>query len=347
LVLKFVVAVFALPNAMNTSNKKNIIAALFAVVLASLNAHATITIDTVTVGNPGNANDSTGFGAVSYTYNIGTYEVSLLQYATFLNAVAATDTYSLWDPNMATDLNVAGISRSGSSGSYTYSVIGDGNRPVTYVSWFDAARFTNWLGNGQGSGSTETGAYTLNAATSGIILKNTGATYWIPSENEWYKAAYYDPTLNGGTGGYWLYPTRSNSVPGNGVGGSANQANYNNGVYSVTQSGSYSSSQNYLTPGGAFTASASAYGTFDQGGNAWEWNDGVVGSLRGLRGGSWGEYVGYLRSSGRDDFFTDPTFEYGTVGFRVAEAVPEPTGIIAGILTVGALLLRHRKRRSK
>jgi sulfatase modifying factor 1 len=199
-----------------------IIAALFAVALAPLSAHAVITIDTVTVGNAGNANDSTGFGGVDYTYNIGTYEVSLLQYAGFLNAVAATDTYSLYNTNLGTDLNVAGISQSGSSGSYSYSVIGDGNRPVTWVSWFDAARFTNWLGNGQptgaqGAGTTETGAYTLNGATTGIgFTRNAGATWGIPSENEWYKAAYYDPSLNGGTGGYWLYPTRSNSVPGNG-----------------------------------------------------------------------------------------------------------------------------------
>lgn len=87
---------------------------------------------------------------------------------------------------MATNGNVAGITRSGSSGSYTYSVLtGAGNRPIAYVSWFNAARFCNWLQNGQGSGSTETGAYTLAGAMSGIILKNGGATCYIPSESEW------------------------------------------------------------------------------------------------------------------------------------------------------------------
>ena len=82
-------------------------------------------------------------------------------------------------------------------------VAGSGNKPITFVSWFDAARFCNWLHNGQPSGAqnaatTEDGAYTLNGATSGVaISKNATAKVWIPSENEWYKAAYYDPTKGG------------------------------------------------------------------------------------------------------------------------------------------------------
>ena len=97
-----------------------------------------ITIPTVPVGNAGNANDpATGnlYGGVAYDYRIGTFEVTVGQYTAFLNAVAATDTYGLYHPSMATDLNIAGIARSGVSGSYTYSVIGSPNKPVTYVSW--------------------------------------------------------------------------------------------------------------------------------------------------------------------------------------------------------------------
>ncbi len=112
----------------------------------------------------------------------------IAQYTAFLNTVAATDTYSLYNTNMGTDGTIAGISRSGSSGSYSYSVIGSGARPITYVSWSDAARFANWMNNGQGTGSTETGAYTLNGASSGVgFTKNPGATWWIPSEDESYK----------------------------------------------------------------------------------------------------------------------------------------------------------------
>jgi formylglycine-generating enzyme required for sulfatase activity len=82
----------------------------------------------VTVGNPGNANDTGGTfnGAVNYSYQIGKYDVTIGQYTAFLNAVAATDTYSLYNASMASDLNVAGISRTGGSGSYSYSVMNNG-----------------------------------------------------------------------------------------------------------------------------------------------------------------------------------------------------------------------------
>jgi len=88
----------------------------------------TITYELVPVGNPGNANDTggTGNGAVAYQYQIGKYTTTIGQYAAFLNAVAQTDTYSLYNDSMATDFNVAGILQSGSSGSYTYSVINNG-----------------------------------------------------------------------------------------------------------------------------------------------------------------------------------------------------------------------------
>jgi len=253
----------------------------------------------VTVGDPGNPNDSTGYGGVATTYAIGTYEVTLNQYATFLNAVAATDTFNLYNTNMASDLNSAGISRTGSSGSYVYGVIGDGQRPVTYVSFYDAMRYANWLG----TGSTETGAYTLLGGTAtpsnGLtVTRNVGATVWIPSENEWYKAAYYDPSVSGPVDDYWLYPMRSDTTPtSNTPGGGTNRGNFYDGDYATTQSGSYSGTQNYLTAVGAYTDSASYYGTYDQGGNVWEWNDTIIGSSRVLRGGSWNSLENDLRAS--------------------------------------------------
>jgi len=290
-------------------------------------------IEMVKVGNVGNAADAGNttdpnvYGAVNYEYSIGKYEVSLAQYTRFLNAVAASDPNGLYNPNMATNLRIAGIERSGENGEYTYSVIGSGNRPVTYVSWFDAARYCNWEHNEcptgvQDASTTERGAYTLDGATSGglDITRNPGAKYWIPSEDEWYKAAYHQPSGQGGDADdYWLYPTASNTEPGNDpTSASANHANHYLGLgsgYSVTQSSIEDPNQNYLTDGGAYEGSAGPYGTFDQGGNVLEWNDAATIVSRGLRGGAWDE--GYiLPSSNRPS--DAPDSEFSIIGFRVA-----------------------------
>jgi formylglycine-generating enzyme required for sulfatase activity len=329
-------------------------------ILAMLCTAATasaLTMETVTIGNPGNPNDSTGYGAVATTYAIGKYEVTLNQYREFLEAVAVTDTYGLYNPSMGTNLNIAGISRGGSPGSYTYSVIGDGNRPVTHVSWYDAARFSNWLSNGQPTGlqtvgTTESGSYTLTGNT-GLISYNGTGLYRLPSESEWYKAAYYQPfTAGGDTDGYWLYPTGSNAIPNsrNGSVSDANSGNFRRSVlpnpdgvndgYAVSGSTSYSSSQQYLTPVGAFTQADSYYGTFDQGGNVFEWNDAIISSSRGLRGGSWGGFELGLLSSLRSN--GDPSGESADVGFRIA-TVPEPT-VSVSLMLAGGLLLSRRKR---
>jgi sulfatase modifying factor 1 len=312
---------------------------LLALVLASglmlvETASALVTIDSVYVGDIGNPNDpTTGFGGVNYGYAIGKYEVTLIQYTEFLNAVGATDTYGLYNPNMASNLNIAGIAQDGTSGSYTYSVIGSGSRPVAYVSWFDSARFVNWLHNGQpvgaqGAGTTETGAYTLNGAVSGLgFTRNVNATYGLPSENEWYKAAYYQPAAQGGnTLGYWLYPTASNATPNsrNGSASDPNSANFYrddgiangfNGGFAVTQTTMQSVSENYLTDAGAFSLANSFYGTFDQGGNVFEWNDAVIVSSRGVRGGSLFSTEAGLRTFTREGF--PPTSERNVGGFRV------------------------------
>lgn len=326
---------------------------------AGLAAHA-LTIDTVYVGDLGNPNDTTGYGAVNVGYNIGKFEITLNQYTEFLNAVADLDSFGLYHPNMATDLNSAGITRTGSSAAYIYSVLGDGQRPVTYVSWHDAARFANWMHNQQPNTGTETaatteqGAYTLNGAISGVILKNANARWWIPSENEWYKAAYYQPAAAAGDAdGYWLYPTASNATPNsrNGSATDSNSANFNfndgiangfNGGFAVTNSTSYSTTQNYLTPVGAFTLADSYYGTFDQGGNVWEWNDGILSaSSRGLRGGGWTFDFGQFDMQALLRDGNDPTLLTNYIGFRLA-TVPEPTAAVS--VTLGALLFPWRRK---
>ncbi len=268
---------------------------------------------------------------VGYAYAIGSYDVTVSQYTAFLNAVATgTDTYGLYNASMASDQNIAGIQQSGAPGSFTYSVIGaSGSDPITYVSWLDAARFCNWLQNGQpatgieNATTTEDGAYTLNgdldlSGTTGLETRNAGAQWWIPSEDEWYKAAYYDPTI-GGTGGYWQFATQNNNIPGNIIGTGTDECNYYTGAgFCVTQASSYSASQFYLTPVGSFPGTTNYYGTFDQMGDVNEWNEGVILSTnRGYRGGSWIDASSVnISSSNRN--FGSPTTETNYVGFRVA-----------------------------
>jgi formylglycine-generating enzyme len=222
--------------------------------------------------------------------------------------------------------------------------------PVTEVSWGDAARFCNWLQNGQpsgtgtieGTGTTETGAYTFDGATTDtalmLIIRNTGAIYFIPTEDEWYKAAYYK---GGGTGaGYWLYPTRSNTAPSNVLSTTGtNNANV------LDSNFNFADPTNYLTPVGYFAGSPGPYGTFDQGGDVFQWNETTFrGSYRGVRGGSFALDESFLLSSCLE--YDKPTNMYEDSGFRVAE-VPEP-GSIALLLAGGTCLLgcawRWRKR---
>ena len=281
-------------------------------------ASASITMDWVNVGNPGNAADpATGslYGAVAYAYQIGKHEVTNSQYGAFLNAKGASNSGAIYNANMTG----TGITQTGSSGNFSYSVTsGFENKPVVYVSWFDAARFANWMMNGQGSGDMETGAYTLNGATSGIITVNIGALVYIPTENEWYKAAYY----NAATTSYSLYPNGQDTI-------TTADANYEGAVGSTT------------ADVGSYTGDGSPYGTFDQGGNVWEWNDPVIsGSSRGLRGGSFSSFELDLRASVRNDF--DPTDEYGDFGFRVA-SVPEPTSLLLTMLAGGVMLARRKR----
>ena len=289
-------------------------------------ASATVTMDWVTIGNANNAADtavgsgSFGYGAVDHAYRIGKYEVTNAQYGEFLNAKGQSNANDIYNTNMPT----YGITQSGSSGSFTYTVTTAlANHPVVYVSWYDAARFANWMMNGQGNASMETGAYTLNNATSGTITKNVGASVYLPSEDEWYKAAYYKAANTS----YSLYPNGQSTI--------------------TTADANYSSSA--LTNVGLYVGSS--YGTRDQGGNVWEWNDAEIGSSRGMRGGSFYDNRGnQLRASDRGNDI--PTIENDDLGFRVASsssiaAVPEPSGLLTtAALVASSLLLRRRSKNS-
>ena len=279
----------------------------------------------VTVGNPGNAPDpTTGFGAVGYAYRIGATEVTNSQYAAFLNAVAASDPNGLYNENMVSDPR-GGIIRSGMDGSYTYAVKPNmGDKPVNYVSWYDAARFCNWWTNGRGAGDTESGVYTfvgpnsISAVTRDISNPNQ---VFIPTDDEWYKAAYHQPFAQGGDmDDYWIYATRSDTMPtiatatttGDVANPGQDVVNYRFGADWNGQNG------NVTTVGSP--GNTSFYGAFDMNGNVWEWSETPVGSSRRLRGGSYSNTEFNLQSS--NPVSQDPADELGSVGFRVASPPP-------------------------
>ena len=141
----------------------------------------------------------------------------------------------------------------------------------------------------------------------------------IVSEDEWYKAAYYKG--GGNDVGFWDYPTQSDAI-------TTEMANLNWSVEGTTDAGSYSY--------------ASAYGTLDQGGNVWEWNEAVYSRYAYcvLRGGSFNDGGGEAVARG----FGNPLFEDGDVGFRVSQ-VPEPSSLLAVALGGMGVLLGLRKRR--
>ncbi len=289
-----------------------------------------LVIDWTFVGSPGNPCDGQPqgcFGSVAYPYTIGTYEVTNSQYAEFLNAVADTDTFGLYS---APD-DLAGVTRSGSSGSYSYSTIaGRSDMPVVLVSFYSALRFANWLHNGQPTGAqggttTEDGAYTLTqqGIDDNSIVRNPGAVFAVTNEDEWYKAAYYAAA----TTSYFDYPAGSDTTTTcASPTATPNRANCD---------------QPDFADAGSYTGSASPYGTFDQGGNVFERNESIInGSNRGVRGGDILHSASRLVASDRGS--APPDGEYSNVGFRV---VPEPAVrdvfVILGMLGIGYLEKRR------
>jgi formylglycine-generating enzyme required for sulfatase activity len=310
-------------------------------------AAASVTIDYVSVGHAGNAAGSNGYGAVAYAYYIGKYEVTNAQYGAFLNAVdpSGANANGVYNSYMGTNARGGITYTPGAASGQKYTIRANmGNKPVNYVSWYDSARFTNWMNNGQGTGSTEIGAYTLNGNT-GLITRNVGATVYLPNWNEWDKAAYYDPTPGAGGGdNYWLYPTQSDTAPTVGSANfstgdisnpGANVANYNYGADWNDLDG------NVTTVGSA--AANNYFGTFDQGGNVFEWNDTVVGgAFMGLLSGCWDQSGSYNMSSS----FRGWSFPYNdssNAGFRVASLVPEPTSLLLTMLAGGVMLARRKR----
>ena len=304
-------------------------AALFAAVTLSIQSSAQadtfgggttneFTIDFVNIGNTGNAADTTTYGAVPYEYRASIYEISQ-------DAITK-----------ATASGMANVT----AGPWT------GNQPAATITWYEAAAFVNFLNTNSGktaaydltfsSGSWSMALWSSEQAwTAGgtNLYRNKDAFYFLPSENEWYKAAYYNAA---GTN-YFLYPTGSDTAPTAVASGTNAGSAVYDGIASVP---AISGSAGGLSP----------YATMGQGGNVWEWNesafDGSNSSSSGdraIRGGSWGSSGGSLRSSGR--VYDVPSFEFFFIGFRVA-SVPEPSTYALLLLGAGAVYIWKRRKSS-
>jgi formylglycine-generating enzyme required for sulfatase activity len=327
-------------------------AGCLAFAVASLAASAFgVTINYNFVGNPGNpgnsASNPAGLGAVSDIFKMATTETTNQQYVDFLNTVDpnGSNPNSIYNASMGSSA-VGGITFNAGGGSGAKYTVKSGTAstggsyatmPVSFVTWFSAARFANWLHNGQVSGTAamETGAYTLNGATSGnIVARNPGAQVFLPSVNEWYKAAFYTGT--GST--YTTWQTNSNSTPTATVTNVSlvNAANYSNAAVAAMNVGSYINS-------------TSAYGMYDMLGNVAEMTDNTGAStstsFRAMGGGWGGSVAAWNGTSAAVNQLG--TFSNQSYGFRVA-AVPEPGTIaLAGMGIAGLAGLDWMKRRKK
>ncbi len=321
------------------------VAVLAVLTLLMTAAQADLIPYTITVGDPGNAGELSGegaggagpdrtCGAVDYVYDIGQHEVTNAEYTAFLNAVDPNgmNPHDLYNSEMGSGHGGISFNSGGAAGSKYSARDGRGNKPVDWVSFWDACRFANWLHNGQGGGDTETGAYTLtpDGIANNTVTRNAGWRWAVTSEDEWYKAAYYD----GGSAVYYDYPTGSNTMP---TGEAPPGTDDTNGSVNCLRS------VHELTDVGAYTykPSDSPYGTFDQGGNVWEWNESILVydtvSNRLVRGYSFRVTLGHLQAAYRNISYT-PDTEGDATGFRVVY-IPEPgsfvlllTGAVAGLI---------------
>ena len=288
------------------------------------------TMNFVPIGSPSNVADTTGspnpVGSVAYNYSIGKFEVN-------------EDMITKYNAGFGTANGLAIIKDTRGT-----------NRPATSVSWNEATRFTNWLNTSTGgfaaykfttSGVNDNIALWTPAETedynSANPFRSLRSNYFLPNFNEWYKAAYFDPTTNT----YFDYPTGSNTAPTAVPSGTLpDRAVYNgqSGPADVNNAGG-------LSP----------FGVMGLGGNVWEWEETEAdlvnnseSSIRGIRGGSWFSNSSNLLSSFRGGGF--PGDGNDAVGFRVASlsltAVPEPSSMLLAVsLGLGGLMYRRRRWR--
>lgn len=264
-----------------------------------------ITIDFMNIGNAGNTNDSSGYGAVGYNYRIGKYEVKASQ----------------WAAAYADDSRVGGED----AGWF-------GDQSAAQITWYEAARFCNWLT----TGDAYTGVYQFDGGGSYLGVDRSyrngnGVAYLLPTEDEWYKAAYYKPDDSG----YSLYATGNDATPLD--------------VYTPNQTGwnyNGANTTNMLAPWAVGGSAEEQNGTYDMMGNVWEWTEEAQASGNGnFWGGAYSSVLSDLQAGDPDPIVDPPNSQYDSIGFRIA-SIPEPgTLSLMSISTLGLFASRSIRRR--
>lgn len=267
----------------------------------------------------GSSNPSSGSGIVAYDYRIAKCEVTNDQWSRFKTSLGVPITGYPLD-------------------AYDRDALWTGiNMPANRISWYEAAQFINWLNTSTGhqaaykfTGTQGTANYTLavwsaaEAAGGTNLYRHKDAFYYLPTEDEWFKAAYW----NGTTLQTWA--TTDNSQPIAGADSNYGQVQPVSGPWDV---GSGAQELN---------------GTFDMMGNIGEWmetpedGDYQTDTSRLLRGGSFGSSSYALQSYGLYGF-AYPDNQSNTYGFRVAANTPEPGALV--LFSLGGLALIRRKPR--
>lgn len=303
-------------------------------------------IEFVTITHAGNApwpgagfpgDVAVGRGRVDYEYRIGKYEVTTSQWTEFFNASfdrPANDRLPYLIPPtfwgaVATTPNTPGGRR--------WAVpAGNEMMPVGDISWRMAAMYANWLHNDKRTDRAAfmNGAYDVSTFGFGTpfgfsdqLTRNPDAKYWIPTWDEWLKAAHYDPNKVGGAG-WWMFADGSDDFPVYGppgvlVNGQPTEAN------AGWDRLSFPGYEPFAVPLGAYPDAASPWGLLDVAGGTSEWTEEVmytagIPTARRFDGSYWSTLSGPASISDRviasgGDF---PSLAGYDLGFRIASSVP-------------------------
>lgn len=309
-----------------------------------------------TIGDAGNAayqgspfGELAGRGGVPYEYRMSKLEITSAQWLEFVNIFAPQS------PNPGNFLrpSYSGMTDTATPGQYVLrqDVADAAMLPVFGVTWREAAMYCNWLCNGKSHdwSAIQNGAYDVstfgfnpNHSFTDQVTHNPGAQFWIPTLDEWIKAAYYDPNHDGpGQAGWWEYPYASNDqpIPGlPGIGqtsaGLINPPGYAN-VMDI--------------PLGAYSNVSSPWGLLDVSGGAREWTEETESGLwhysRGLKGAYPGSTGLSLLWDRIDVVDYDSPDGISYSGLRIASAIPASGGLLFAV--VAGLLQRTPRRRER